>query len=201
MGVPRAKRPAGREIVVSRFESPFGKLIAAAADGGVCLLEFEDVRRFKPELADLRRRLGAETEEGDNADLVQLRRELGEYFLGRRTRFGVSLVTPGSAFQERVWRELGAIEYGTTRTYSELAGRIGRPSAVRAVGAANGANRISILVPCHRVVGMGGQLTGYGGGLWRKRRLLELEGAIGPRDQLAQLALLADASTRRRRPA
>jgi AraC family transcriptional regulator of adaptative response/methylated-DNA-[protein]-cysteine methyltransferase len=198
MGVSRAKRPARPEIVLSRFESPLGKLIAAAADGGVCLLGFEDVRRFEPELADLRRRMGAETAEGDNADLVQLRRELGEYFLGRRTHFGVPLMTPGSPFQGRVWRELTGIRYGTTRTYAEVAGRIGRPSAVRAVGSANGANRIAIVVPCHRVVGTGGHLTGYGGGLWRKRRLLELEGAIAPGDELAPLA---DASTRaRRRP-
>ncbi len=171
----RGSSPAGR-ILVKRFESPLGTLVGAATDRGVCLLGFADTGRFEPELADLCRRLGAEAGSGDNIHLARLREEMKEYFAGKRRTFEVPLVAPGTEFQRRVWADLASIRFGRTRTYSDIARRIGRPTAVRAVGAANGANRIGIVVPCHRVVGANGTLTGYGGGLWRKRRLLEPEG-------------------------
>jgi AraC family transcriptional regulator of adaptative response/methylated-DNA-[protein]-cysteine methyltransferase len=171
----RRSSHAGR-ILVRRFESPLGTLVGAATDQGICLLGFADTGTFEREIADLCRRLGADTGSGDNEHLARLRDEMKEYFAQKRRTFEVSLVTPGTEFQRRVWADLASIRFGRTRTYSDIAHRIGRPAAVRAVGAANGANRIGIVVPCHRVIGANGTLTGYGGGLWRKRRLLELEG-------------------------
>jgi methylated-DNA-[protein]-cysteine S-methyltransferase len=101
--------------------------------------------------------------------------QLGEYFAGTRTGFDLSLEPLGTPFQLQVWLALGEVGYGETRSYGELAQRIGRPAAVRAVGAANGANPLSVVIPCHRLIGANGSLTGYGGGIERKRLLLELE--------------------------
>jgi len=114
----------------------------------------------------------------DDGPFRAVRDQLDEYFAGERTGFDVPLAPRGTAFQLRVWEELRRIPYGETISYGELARRIGRPTAVRAVGASNGRNPISILVPCHRVIGADGSLTGYGGGLDRKRFLLELEAGV-----------------------
>jgi methylated-DNA-[protein]-cysteine S-methyltransferase len=116
----------------------------------------------------------------DDARFVVERRQLSEYFAGERTTFDFPLVLAGNAFERRVWEALQAIPYGTTITYGELAARLGAPGAARAVGAANGRNPIAIVVPCHRVIGARGKLTGYGGGLARKRALLAHEGALLP---------------------
>jgi methylated-DNA-[protein]-cysteine S-methyltransferase len=110
----------------------------------------------------------------------QAREQLDAYFAGSLTQFNVPIAPRGTAFQEAVWKALLMIPYGTTTTYAEIARRLGRPDAVRAVGAANGRNPISIIVPCHRVVGSGGSLVGYAGGLDRKRRLLDLERTGSP---------------------
>jgi AraC family transcriptional regulator of adaptative response/methylated-DNA-[protein]-cysteine methyltransferase len=112
---------------------------------------------------------------GNNKHLQLLKRELHAYFAGELKRFTVTLVYPGSAFQVRVWNELRKIPHGSTVSYEEIARRIGAPAAVRAVGHANGLNRLAIVIPCHRVVNKNGELGGYGGGLWRKKALLELE--------------------------
>ena len=112
---------------------------------------------------------------GTNEHLEQLKDELSRYFTARLARFTVPLVHPGTPFEERVWKELLGIPYGQTRSYEELAVALGAPGAARAVGAANGRNRISIVIPCHRVINKNGELCGYGGGLWRKRLLLESE--------------------------
>ena len=112
---------------------------------------------------------------GEHKWLTQLRRELTEYFAGDRSELAVPLAIRGTPFQEKVWRELRLIPYGETISYDELARRIGQPTAQRDVARANGMNRICILIPCHRVIGKDGSLTGYGGGLWRKRLLLALE--------------------------
>ncbi|HEX9659767.1 MAG TPA: methylated-DNA--[protein]-cysteine S-methyltransferase, partial [Rhodothermales bacterium] len=111
-----------------------------------------------------------------------VRSELGEYFNRARRTFSVELETPGTPFQQSVWMALREIPYGSTISYGELADRLGNPDAVRAVARANGDNRIAILIPCHRVVGKDGRLTGYGGGLWRKRRLIDLETGVLPLD-------------------
>jgi methylated-DNA-[protein]-cysteine S-methyltransferase len=138
---------------------------------------------LEADAAALRRlHFGAVTPAGPRDDahpiLRQAAAELREYFAGRRRQFNVPVAPAGTAFQLEVWAALTTIPYGTTWSYAHLARAIGHPQAVRAVGAANGANPIGIIIPCHRVIGSDGSLTGFGGGLPLKRRLLELEGAL-----------------------
>ena len=149
--------------------------MAGAADDGICLLEFSDFRMLATNLRSIQKRFHCPVVPGEHALLVQLKDELAEYFEGKRKQFGVKLSPKGTGFQEHVWSALLNIPYGETIAYDELAERVGRPKAQRAVANANGQNRITILIPCHRVIGKDGTLTGYGGGLWRKRLLLELE--------------------------
>lgn len=148
-------------------DSPLGRLLIAGDDGGLRHLRFLDEAEAWERPADWRE---------ERAHFEELRRQLDEYFARRRRRFSVRLAPRGTAFQVAVWRELGAIAFGLTRSYADLAARIGRPQAVRAAGAANAANPIAILIPCHRVIGRDGSLTGYVGGLGRKEALLRLEG-------------------------
>ena len=150
-------------------------MLAAASDTQLVLFEFPHRRMIDTQLDRVRRAVGCELEPGDSPIFDTLRSQLDEYFQGRRCEFSVPLHAPGTPFQMRVWAELQKIPSGTTTTYGRLAGAIGQPNAVRAVARANGDNRIAILIPCHRVIGSTGELVGYGGGLWRKRRLLELE--------------------------
>jgi AraC family transcriptional regulator, regulatory protein of adaptative response / methylated-DNA-[protein]-cysteine methyltransferase len=157
------------------LETPLGSMLALADDRGLHLLDFVDRRGLERALEVLQRRLNAKVLPGDHPILAQIARELAEYFAGKRLRFDTPVVLTGSAFQTTVWRALQAIPAGATRSYGELAATIGQPAAVRAVGRANGDNRLSIVVPCHRVIGADGALTGYGGGLWRKQKLLDLE--------------------------
>lgn len=170
------------------LRTPLGPMIAATTTKGVCLLEFTDRRMLETELEILRRRLRLPLVPGDSETLAQLRSELGEYFAGRRRVFDVPLHASGSPFQERVWQELLQIPYGETRSYEEIAQHVGSPGPVRAVGQANGMNRIAIVLPCHRVVNKSGKLGGYGGGLWRKQRLLALEQGQPIEDLLPGLA-------------
>ena len=162
-------------VLVAWMESPVGPLIAAANSEGVCLLEFTDRRMLDAQFQKVRRFFRCPIVPGDNEHLQLLRNELKAYFAGELKRFTVKLVSPGSSFQERVWGELKKIPYGSTASYEDIACRIGIPTAVRAVGHANGLNRIAIVIPCHRVVNKSGKLGGYGGGLWRKKLLLDLE--------------------------
>ena len=175
MGFSPSQSVVREVVLVARIPSPLGVMVGGATDEGVCLLEFADRRMLETQLARLRTRLDAETVPGWCDHLLRLAEQLGEYFDGNRRAFDVPLVLTGTPFQERVWEGLQTIPYGETRSYQEQAEAIGRPSAVRAVARANGDNRIAILVPCHRVIGKNGRLTGYGGGLWRKKRLLDLE--------------------------
>jgi O-6-methylguanine DNA methyltransferase len=135
---------------------------------------------LEAQLETLRRRVGRILVPGRNRWLEQLRTQLGEYFDGRRQEFDLPLVIRGTEFQEKVWRTLLTIPYGETWSYLQLARRIGQPAATRAVGTANGMNRIAIVIPCHRVVNADGRLGGYGGGVWRKQLLLDLERGAGP---------------------
>ncbi|WP_426491899.1 bifunctional transcriptional activator/DNA repair enzyme AdaA [Hymenobacter sp. 102] len=162
-------------IDLTRLDTPLGPMVAAATAAGVCLLEFTDRRGLETELQDLSRRVQAPVVQGENPHFGPLRAQLAEYFAGTRRNFTVPLHTPGSAFQQQVWQALTRIPYGHTRSYGHQAATLQRPQAVRAVAAANGQNRVAILIPCHRVIGADGKLTGYAGGLWRKQRLLELE--------------------------
>jgi AraC family transcriptional regulator of adaptative response/methylated-DNA-[protein]-cysteine methyltransferase len=167
--------PAGL-VVDATLESQLGPLLGAATDEGVCLLEFFDRRMLPTQLKIIERRLGRIVP-GRHAHLDRLQRELNEYFAGKRQDFTVPIVAPGSPFERSVWRALRAIPPGETRSYDSLAMQLGRGGAARAVGRANGRNRLAILIPCHRVIGADGALTGYGGGLWRKQALLDLEAA------------------------
>jgi AraC family transcriptional regulator of adaptative response/methylated-DNA-[protein]-cysteine methyltransferase len=156
-------------------ESPLGPIVVAATDEGVCLVEFSDRRMLEAQFTILRQRFGCAIVPGKHPLLDQVKEELADYFAGRLTEFKVPLVYPGSDFQQKVWNQLLAIPYGETRSYEDLARAVGNASAQRAVGHANGLNRISIIIPCHRVVNKNGRLGGYGGGLWRKQYLLDLE--------------------------
>lgn len=157
------------------IESPLGELIAGATDEGICLLEFTDRKRSVRECKELTKLLKQPIESGEHEHLLTLIKQLEEYFNGSRKEFSFPLITPGTDFQNDVWKELLKIPYGTTRSYQEQANALNRPDSVRAVANANGMNRISIIIPCHRVIGSNGRLTGYGGGLKRKRWLLDHE--------------------------
>jgi AraC family transcriptional regulator of adaptative response/methylated-DNA-[protein]-cysteine methyltransferase len=174
-GQPPGRGRQGDCAWTAWLRTPLGPMIAGATSRGLCLLEFTDRRMLEAQVATLTRRLRLPLVPGENDHLRRIRTELDEYFAGRRREFGVPLHVSGTPFQERVWAELARIPYGETRTYAHLARAVKRPRAVRAVGQANGMNRIAVVLPCHRVVNSGGQLGGYGGGLWRKRRLLALE--------------------------
>jgi len=158
-----------------KITSPLGELLAGATDEGICLLEFNDRKRAQRETKDLIKLLGQPIIEDENEHLTELKKQLAEYFEGSRKEFTVPLVTPGTDFQQEVWKELLLIPFGKTRSYQEQANALDKPDAVRAVANANGMNRISIVIPCHRVIGSNGRLTGYGGGLGRKKWLLDHE--------------------------
>lgn len=150
------------------IDAPVGKLfVAVDDDGALCRLEFaQSDRECAPKNAELA---------WDAERCAEVVRQLDQYFRGERRAFELPLALDGSEFQRRVWNELLKIPYGETVSYGEIAARIGNPKAVRAVGLANGSNHIAIVVPCHRVIGANGSLTGYGGGLPIKTKLLELE--------------------------
>ena len=171
----RTKRKKTNKLVYRRFDAPLGPMVVIASGEGVCLLEFGDRRMLESELQDLERRLNAVILPGSNVFTEIAIREITEYFEGTRKDFTVRLHTPGTLFQQRVWGALREIPYGVICSYGEIAAQIVEPKAVRAVGAANGMNRIAIIIPCHRVIGADGALTGYGGGLWRKDWLLKHE--------------------------
>lgn len=162
-------------VVTERILTPLGPMLAGAVDEGICLLEFIDRRMLETQLARIRKAFKAAIVPGESPWFSDLKTQLAEYFAGGRKEFTLPLVVPGSPFQQSVWQGLRQIPYGQTRSYAEQAAFIGRPLAVRAVAHANGDNRIAILIPCHRVIGSDGKLVGYGGGLWRKQFLLELE--------------------------
>jgi AraC family transcriptional regulator of adaptative response/methylated-DNA-[protein]-cysteine methyltransferase len=162
-------------ITLSWLETPLGPMVAGATEKGICLLEFTDRRMMETQLKVLQKRFGQQLVPGNSPRIEQLRTELVEYFAGKRTQFSLPLDYPGTPFEQRVWGGLLGIPYGTTTTYEALAHQLGNRLAQRAVGRANGCNRISIVIPCHRVVNKGGALGGYGGKLWRKQLLLQLE--------------------------
>jgi len=174
-GTPPGKATATEQIVVTWIESPLGPLIAAATSGNLVLLEFTDRRMLDAQFATLRRLFKRPIVPGSNPVLERLRKELALYFSGKAKTFTVPLELPGTQFQKTVWAKLLEIPYGKTVSYEELAARLGTPQAQRAVGHANGLNRVAIVVPCHRVINKNGKLGGYGGGLLRKQALLELE--------------------------
>ena len=162
-------------ILIHRITTPLGPMFICATDKGVCMLEFVDRRMLETEMKDLQKRLDARIIAGENGHIRQTQKELKEYFAGKRKQFTVTLDTPGTDFQNTVWRILEKIPFGQTWSYQKQAIAMKKSTAVRAVASANGHNRIAIIIPCHRVIGKNGKLTGYGGGLERKRWLLDHE--------------------------
>ena len=164
-----------RTLHLRRILTPLGPMLAAATDRGVLLFEFATRRMLETQLRRARHYEPGLISYAPHPHLAALEDELRAYFAGRLRVFQVPLDARGTPFQEQVWGALRAIPHGVTRSYEQIARAIGRPAAVRAVGRANGDNRLAILIPCHRVVASDGSLCGYGGGLWRKQRLLDLE--------------------------
>jgi len=162
------------DVLHRRIESPVGPLLIAGNDAGLQLIEFHAPRHPTAH--------GDGWREGDHAVLRQAQAQLAEYFAGQRRDFDLPLAPHGTEFQREVWWELANIPFGGTISYAELALRVGRPTATRAVGVANGRNPLPIVLPCHRVIGADGSLTGFGGGLPTKQFLLQLEGAL-PRER------------------
>jgi AraC family transcriptional regulator of adaptative response/methylated-DNA-[protein]-cysteine methyltransferase len=157
------------------IDTPLGAMLAVADDEGLRLLDFVDRKGLERAIGSLRKRTDGVITPGDNAHLRAIARELGEYFEGARTKFTVPVRPGGSPFDRSVWSNLLKIPWGRTWSYAELAKKTGDPKAVRAVAQANGRNYIAIVIPCHRVIRSDGSLSGYGGGVWRKKRLIELE--------------------------
>lgn len=162
-------------VTMTRIATKLGPMIAGATEEGICLLEFADRRMIETELKYLERILNAVILPGESTYFKELKKELDEYFEGVRRTFDLPLVLSGSDFQKKAWKALLEIPYGETRSYKQQAMKIGFEKAVRAAGRANGENRIAIIIPCHRVIGENGNLTGYGGGIWRKQWLLKHE--------------------------
>jgi AraC family transcriptional regulator of adaptative response/methylated-DNA-[protein]-cysteine methyltransferase len=184
--IPQACMTQTDPIVARSIATPLGEMVAAASRDGLCLLEFADRPSLEREVQTLSRVLSRGfVSERSSSSLARLapglehvdaaQAELEAYFAGRLRDFSVALNLPGSPFERRVWARLQTIPYGETTSYGRMAFRLGQPGAARAVGRANGRNRVAIIVPCHRVVHEDGTLCGYGGGLERKQRLLDLE--------------------------
>lgn len=174
-GDPPSTARNGDCVLLSWIQSPLGPLITGATKDGICLLEFSERQRLESQFATVRKQFGIPVVPGSNRHVETLHGELAAYFAGALQSFSVPLVYPGTDFQRRVWAQLLTIPYGETRSYEDIAVALGDRNAVRAVGRANGQNRIAIVIPCHRVVDKSGALGGYGGGLRRKQFLLDLE--------------------------
>ncbi len=175
LGVPPSGFAQGALLRADWIDTPLGAMIAVSDATHLHLLEFADRRALGAELARLRKVAKGDLGIGRFAPTDQIEAELGAFFRAESADFTVPLVLHGSAFTRTVWQALRDIPAGQTRSYSGIAQALGRPSATRAVAQANGANQIAIVIPCHRVIGVDGSLTGYGGGLWRKQKLIDLE--------------------------
>jgi AraC family transcriptional regulator, regulatory protein of adaptative response / methylated-DNA-[protein]-cysteine methyltransferase len=162
-------------VKVSCVTSPVGPLLLGANDRHLICLQFMEIDGCLKQLIKLQHQFGKPLRTGSHRLLAQAEQELTDYFANKRKQFTVPLKPSGTAFQLKVWSALQQIPYGSTWSYEDIASQIGQPTASRAVGLANGANPIAIIIPCHRVIRKGGNIGGYGGGLWRKERLLHLE--------------------------
>jgi AraC family transcriptional regulator of adaptative response/methylated-DNA-[protein]-cysteine methyltransferase len=162
-------------VNITHIQTDLGLMVTAATNKGICMFEFSEYKLLDLELRQLSASFNAPLVEGDNPHFNTLKKQIGEYFKGERRDFDIPLDLAGTEFQKQVWLSLLQIPYGCTTTYAKQAELLGKRSALRAVANANGKNKISIILPCHRVIGTNGSLTGYGGGLWRKEKLLELE--------------------------
>lgn len=171
-------------IVLKYIETPLGTMRMGATDKGICLFDFVDRQRMDTIMDRVVAMRGGPYMEGEHPLFEVLETEIGEYFAGTRKTFDVPVDMVGSPFQVRVWEALLEVPYGETRTYKQQTERLGDEKAIRAVANANGSNGIAILVPCHRIIGTNGSLTGYGGGIQRKQALLMLERQHSPAVQV-----------------
>ena len=174
-GDPPTAAKSRAPMFAERIETPLGAMVAVADDEALRLLEFADRRATERELSILRKRLRTNVVPGEHPYLETIRSQLAGYFSGRKLEFDIPLAPVGSDFQLRAWEILRSIPVGETRSYSWMARQLGDENARRAVGRANGTNMICIVIPCHRVIRADGTLCGYGGGLWRKKWLLDHE--------------------------
>ena len=171
----KLKEKTKKTILISHFSTPIGAMHIAATDAGICFLEFDKKAEGELDIEAFMRSFQTDVQKGENEHIMQAKTELEEYFAGSRKHFKVALDSRGTDFQKQVWDALLEIPYGKTASYQEQALKIGNLKAIRAVATANGSNKIAIIVPCHRVIGKNGSLTGYAGGLERKRWLLSHE--------------------------
>ena len=162
-------------LSITRLTTPLGPMFAIASDKGICLLEFTDRRMLETEFTQLQKHYKSSIIPGNHPFFEILEIQLKEYFNGVRKEFTIPLDTPGTTFQKQAWLALQTIPYGQSISYSAQAKKVGNGTAVRAIASANGNNRVAIVIPCHRVIGSDGDLKGHGGGLWRKRWLLDHE--------------------------
>ncbi len=175
MGCAPAEISGHGTLLADWIRTPLGDMIAISSASHLHLLEFVERKALPTEIGRLRQQARGDLGMGTYAPTEQIRAELDAFFAGTSAEFRTALALDGSAFTKAVWTELRQIPPGVTVSYSEIARRIGQPAAIRAVARANGANQLALVIPCHRVIGADGSLTGYGGGLWRKQRLLEIE--------------------------
>ena len=175
-------------LAATTFNTPLGEMVAYAADQGLCLLEFADRPALQRETQDLEAHFNTRVTPADHPLFPILNDQLAAFFRGDSQTFNIALYAPGTSFQQAAWNALLAIPAGETRSYAEQAAALGKPSAVRAVARANGQNRIAIIIPCHRIIGSDGSLTGYGGGIHRKQWLLDHEQAMTGSALFAQTA-------------
>ncbi|WP_424962201.1 bifunctional transcriptional activator/DNA repair enzyme AdaA [Ekhidna sp.] len=165
----------GQIITINRIVTPLGPMMIGVTDAGLCLLEFTDRKMLETQIEILKKRMKTEMITGKHPMIDKVSAQLDEYFNGERKSFEVPLVVPGTDFQQKVWNALVQIPYGVTRSYKQQADVVGDVKAVRAVARANGENHISIIIPCHRIIGSDGSIVGYGGGIHRKQWLLKHE--------------------------
>jgi AraC family transcriptional regulator of adaptative response/methylated-DNA-[protein]-cysteine methyltransferase len=174
-GIPPSHAPKAKCLLAHWIDTPLGAMLALGNDEGIHLLEFIDRRGLENEIVNLRKRTGCFVVPGINKYLTKISEEIKRYFDGSELRFETPFVINGTPFEKAVWKLLQTIPPGITWSYSQLAGKLGKPTATRAVGRANGRNCLAIVIPCHRVIRADGSLCGYGGGIWRKKWLLEHE--------------------------
>lgn len=163
------------KLFVSYLDTTLGTLIIGATQKGICIVEFADKHLLAFEFETVSKLVGCPILQGENDHIISCKKQLIEYFASKRTAFDIALDTPGTSFQETVWKSLCHIPYGTTISYKKQSQQLGNEAAIRAMASANGQNRVAIIIPCHRVIGENGSLTGYSGGIWRKRWLLNFE--------------------------
>ncbi len=190
-GLSPSQSKAQTIITLSQIATPLGPMYAGASATGLCFLEFTDRKMIEAQIEQLQKQMKAKFVRGKHRLLDQVEQELNEYFAGERHNFEIALDIHGTYFQKQAWDALLKIPYGATCSYQHQADRINKPKAVRAIASANAKNHIAIIIPCHRVIAKDGGLAGFGGGIWRKKFLLDLEAANNPERYPVQQDLLS----------